>query len=375
MSAAWELGGWWARARQPGSVYASTLRFFLAKTARQFRPAWMRVVPNLMLHQGVRWLEETRLIAPRLRHRLLRPISIGLQLTRHCNYRCEFCTVNGLISDGDGAGALSLAEFEQLLQRPLLSRCARLGFTGGEPLLAPDFFAIVRAAKRRIPIVTLNTNFSLIKLHLDALNASELDMINISLYQPNQHLVRRYAAQLSSRMYRRLSFVVNEREPFHHYRRIGEVAQLAVEAGFQALYLQNYLAPSPLLDRDSPRASRAAALQPVRRDDREYAEIRRQVEARYGRQLAIAWPVFAREAAPVRRACRQPDTQILVDREGALAPCCILDADSRFGSAHHGEGWNSDELAAIRRGLKDPQAALADACRDCPFVETDMYDA
>ncbi len=353
-------------------VYASTLRFFLSKAAREFRPAWLRAAPNLLLHLTLRQLEDRGLAAPVLRHRWLRPVSIGLQLTRHCNYRCAFCTVNDLVTDGDGTSALTLEEFRRLLRQPLLSRCARLSFTGGEPLLADDFFAIVREAKRFVPVVTVNTNFSLIKKCIDELNACGLDMINVSLYEPNHLLVRKFADKLSPRMYRRLSFVVNERDAFHHFRRIPEVAQLAADLGFQALYLQNYLPPSNL-DHASLRSANPQACAPLQGDNRELAEMRNAVESRFGGRLAIAWPSFARSEG--RPRCRQPDTQILIDRDGALAPCCILDPDIRFGSAFEPEGWNSHEFVEIRRGLKQPGADPAPVCRSCPFVHKDMFDA
>jgi MoaA/NifB/PqqE/SkfB family radical SAM enzyme len=357
-------------------VYATTLRFFIRKAAREFRPAWLRAAPNLVLHAGIRRLEEWRLVAPLLRHRWLRPISVGLQLTRHCNYRCTFCTVNDLVADGDGTTALTLDEFRSLLRQPLLSRCARLSLTGGEPLLAADFFAIVREAKRFVPIVTVNTNFSLVKKSLDALNTCGLDMINVSLYEPNELLVRRFAPKLSRNMYRRLSFVVNERDGFHHFGRIPIVAQLAVDLGFQALYLQNYL-PASTLDHGSLRAANGQSLEPVERRNPQFAALREEIQNRFRGRLAIAWPAFAEAEAgtEARPRCRQPDTQILIDRDGALAPCCILDPDTRFGSAFKPENWNSPAFVEIRRGLKQFGAPLSPACHSCPFVYRDMFNA
>ncbi|HZV00782.1 MAG TPA: hypothetical protein VFF73_28965 [Planctomycetota bacterium] len=50
------------------------------------------------------------LVPPAL-HGALRPISVIIQVTRHCNYRCQFCIVNELVTDADGSQAISLAEF------------------------------------------------------------------------------------------------------------------------------------------------------------------------------------------------------------------------------------------------------------------------
>lgn len=354
-------------------VYLSTRRFLLRKSLRELRPRWLRVVPNLTLHWARSTLEQHGLIAPALRHRHLRPISVALQLTRHCNYRCMFCTVNDLVSDGDGTSAVTLVDFRRLLGRPLLSRCVRLSLTGGEPMLAPDVFAIIREAKRRIPVVTMNTNFSLIKRQVDAVNDSGLDMINISLYAPNELLVRKFSPKLSPRIYKRLSFVVNPRDRYHHFARIPEVAQLAVDLGFQALYLQNYLPPSDL-DRSSPRLENQTSLSALRTYDESFEAIRADVERRFAPLLAIAWPSLPGGDDGVRR-CRQPDTQILIDPDGSLAPCCILDPAPRFGNVHSPEDWSSDAMASVRRGLKVRGAPLDAGCRNCPFLSKDMFDA
>lgn len=361
-----------------GDVYQSTRRFFLRKVLREFRPRWLSVVPNLAMHSACMALEGHGPLPVTVRHRWLRPISVALQLTRHCNYRCSFCNVNDLVSDGKGTEALSLGEFRFLLRRPLLSRCARVSFTGGEPLLAPDFFAIVAEAKRRIPIATLNTNFSLVKRHLDALNGSGLDMINISLYEPNQALVRQFAPKLDASIYRRLSFVVSGNDPFHDIRRVPEIARMAVELGFHALYLQNYLEGATGYDHSSPRANNPQPLASLTLGDTVVDDVRRRVTEEFGAKLAIAWPSFVPRTSPatrVRPRCRQPDTQILVDRDGLLAPCCILDPAAVFGSVHGEAGWNSPAFVAIRHGLKGKGAEIDPACRSCPFVDVDMFDA
>lgn len=354
-------------------VYRDTLGFFARKCAREFRPAWLRAAPNLALHRALMIAEGRGWIAPRLQHRWLKPVSVALQLTRHCNYRCEFCTVNELVSDGDGSNALTVAEFDRLLENPLLSGCARLSLTGGEPMLAPDVFRIIALAKKRIPIVTMNSNFSLIKLHLDTLNRSGLDMLNISLYEPNEKLVRRYAGELAPGIYRRLSFVVNTVDDFHSIERIPDVVELALQSGFRALYLQNVLEPTAM-DHGTPRLQNAERVRPIDAADRRLSEIRRQVESSARGHLAIAWPSLGVRSDGPRR-CRQPDTQIMIDRDGILAPCCILDPHRDFGSVWDAENWNSPGFVDVRRGLKCQGEAIAPACEGCPFLSLDMFDA
>ncbi|HZV00783.1 MAG TPA: radical SAM protein [Planctomycetota bacterium] len=67
--------------------------------------------------------------------------------------------------------------------------------TGGEPLLVPHIFDLVHEAKKRVPIVTVHTNFSLVKKRLAELKESEIDMLSISLYEPISVSSRRRPAR------------------------------------------------------------------------------------------------------------------------------------------------------------------------------------
>jgi len=82
------------------------------------------------------------------------------------------------------------------------------------------------------------------------------------------------------------------------------------------------------------------------------------------------------KAAPAdgRPRCRQPDTQIKIDRDGNLSPCCSMDPKPEYGSVHSKEGWNSDLFVQVRRGLKVPGANVASTCAGCPFLYMDLYD-
>lgn len=357
-------------------VYQSAQRFFLGKALRELQPAWFLRLPNMLLRQEELRAEELGLIDPRVTHRWLKPVAVILQVVRHCNYRCKFCLVNELVSDGDGATGITVEAFQRLMDAPLLSGCLRLGLTGGEPMLVPHVFELVRIAKRRIPVVTMNTNFSLVKPKLEQLNASGIDMLSISLYEPNQGLIKKLAPQVSPRIYRRLTFMLNQQEAFHHVRRIPEIAEMAVELGFKSLHFQNFLPPRDGFDLHSPRSENEGTYVSVARDNPEYLRLREETERRFGDRLAIAWPVFEDAVAPTGRPrCRQPDTQIAMDLDGNLAPCCQVDADPKYGNAHSPEHWNSEAFQAVRRGLKVEGAPLHPVCEGCPFVHKDLYEA
>jgi MoaA/NifB/PqqE/SkfB family radical SAM enzyme len=85
------------------------------------------------------------------------PSVAGLELTYSCNVRCRHCYVNGL-----GGEELTLNEYRRLIDDLYDLGRFCLVFTGGEPLLRPDFFDIVAYANRKRFLKVLFTNGTLI---------------------------------------------------------------------------------------------------------------------------------------------------------------------------------------------------------------------
>jgi len=105
-----------------------------------------------------------------------RPARADIEPTTYCNFRCPHCPTVARPKQSDGAAAsgasprahLSLSDFTRILdQLPTVYRVKLVGL--GEPLLNPDFFDMVRAARRR-GVRVLTTNGSL----LDAERRREL---------------------------------------------------------------------------------------------------------------------------------------------------------------------------------------------------------
>ena len=144
----------------------------------------------------------TTLGVPLVPHRLVSPAtqppSIGpvidsygrsatdlrVSLTDRCNLRCTYCMP---------AAGLPWSAAELLLQPDEIVRLVRIGvvrlgvtkvrFTGGEPLLAKHFEAIVAAtaALRPRPELALTTNGVLLAKHAEPLARAGLDRVNVSL--------------------------------------------------------------------------------------------------------------------------------------------------------------------------------------------------
>lgn len=97
---------------------------------------------------------------------------LDIELTERCNNRCVHCLINRPEDDREAESR----EIETAFVLDLLGQAAALGclavrFTGGEPLLRPDFARLYTAARRLGMQVVLFTNARLITPELAALLA------------------------------------------------------------------------------------------------------------------------------------------------------------------------------------------------------------
>jgi len=92
------------------------------------------------------------------------PARADIEPTTFCNFRCPHCPTVARPAAGSGAPQrvhLTLADFDRILdQLPTVYRIKLVGL--GEPLLNPEFFDMVRAARRRRMRALTTTNGSLL---------------------------------------------------------------------------------------------------------------------------------------------------------------------------------------------------------------------
>ena len=100
------------------------------------------------------------------------PIFIGWALTYSCNKNCEYCGIKSL-DDKE----LSFSEISHIIDELSEMGCARINFTGGEPLLRKDLLYILRYAKKKRIFATLSTNGSIFDKDIFA----EADEISVSI--------------------------------------------------------------------------------------------------------------------------------------------------------------------------------------------------
>ncbi len=96
--------------------------------------------------------------------------AIDIELTERCNNRCIHCYINRPENDPEAEAREMGTEFViDLLGQAADLGCLSVRFTGGEPLLRPDFEDLYLAARRMGMQVTLLTNARLITAKLAAL--------------------------------------------------------------------------------------------------------------------------------------------------------------------------------------------------------------
>jgi len=104
-----------------------------------------------------------------------KPLTMLLLINRGCNLRCVFCD---LWEDFEN---MPLAKILPLLDQAVEIGTRTLVITGGEPLIHPDIWTVVAAAKSRGLSVNITTNGTLINKHWDALTQSGVDSLSFSL--------------------------------------------------------------------------------------------------------------------------------------------------------------------------------------------------
>lgn len=112
------------------------------------------------------------------------PLSGTLELTERCNMACLMCYINQPGNSQEvAARELSLAQVKDILDQLLSAGCLSVLFTGGEPLLRPDFCDIWRYAKQGGLLASLFTNGTLLTPRIaDCLAEWRPATLEITLY-------------------------------------------------------------------------------------------------------------------------------------------------------------------------------------------------
>ncbi len=104
-----------------------------------------------------------------------KPLTLLFLINRGCNLRCTFCDL------WEGKENVGLADAERLFEEARAIGTKTVVLTGGEPLLHPQFFEIVSAARARGLSVNLTTNGTLVERHWQRIVDSGIDSLSMSI--------------------------------------------------------------------------------------------------------------------------------------------------------------------------------------------------
>lgn len=115
-----------------------------------------------------------------------KPLILTLLLTYSCNLKCPFCGQDDIRrkKDFNGSMQLSLEQVEQILDDAAAAGIKNVNLWGGEPLLHPDIFKIIKAVKKRYMRCFMVTNGVLLEKYADEIIESKLDFLQVSVDAP-----------------------------------------------------------------------------------------------------------------------------------------------------------------------------------------------
>lgn len=319
------------------------------------------------------------------------PQELQVEVTGACNLRCRMCLVSYRPALGKTSGAMDLAAFTELVDSlPALRKVTMQGL--GEPLLAPDFFAMLELLASRGISMGFNTNGTLltrekaerlVELGVDWLHVS-LDGATAATYEDVRRrsqfeLVRKNIAGLmdvlrvsgAERPEVELVFVAMRR----NVHELPALVRLAAGLGVPTVWVQNlshsFSDTDPSGDyREIREYAEEEALWAERNEEAErlFAEAER-VAAATGVRLRLP---RLEDAERVRSAgepgCGWPFDSAYVTHDGKVQPCCaVMGADRAVLGDVRADGfervWGNDAYRDFRAGLLSDEPPAV--CRGC----------
>jgi len=298
------------------------------------------------------------------------PVAVMCNLTYRCPLNCKHCYV---ADPGPGAAELDLDEYRDLFDQLAAMETLFLTFSGGEPLLRPDFLDILAAARERHFAVRVFTGGAALDERLAAeIAALHPIAVEISLHAATPALHDEFVGAAGTwdhavAMARRLrelgaNVVLKMNVMNFNYHELKEAFEMARSLGAEFRY-------SPYLSAANDGSTEPTAL---RMDDEQLRE--------YFRTLK-GWAVGPAKdgdacdeelSSPVRYnhralSCLAGFNNCSIDPYGTVWPCVSLPfALGNVRAKPLAEIWRGDEVERVR--------ALTDAVvEECASCELDRY--
>lgn len=111
------------------------------------------------------------------------PLFVTWLATYECNVACKFCSTHSLKKQFPEE--ISLARAREIAYEMVKAKTYAVGFTGGEVLLWPHLFDVVKILKKHKIVVYIVTNGLLLKEKVDEIIESGIDYIVVSIDSDN----------------------------------------------------------------------------------------------------------------------------------------------------------------------------------------------
>ena len=282
------------------------------------------------------------------------PIKLTVEPSNSCNLRCPAC-MTGAGERGRSTRPLDLALFERLLAE-LGDYLFQVELTNwGEPLLAKDFCAFVRAASRRGISTTTSTNLSLPfdRERAEAVVASGLHVLGVSIDGARQETYEQYRVGGDLETVLRNCRLLVEAK-----RRLGSTTP--------ALVWEFHVFPHNVADVEPARAMAA--------------DLGMEIAVSKGWVVGPEW----KSADDLQFYLGNPQPFpclflwqfAVVNNDGGVAPCCGAfyreDDMGTLAGASFRDVWNGQRFREARRLYRDRAGASAASrssiCYDCPIT-------
>jgi MoaA/NifB/PqqE/SkfB family radical SAM enzyme len=289
------------------------------------------------------------------------PFSMTFILTHRCNFRCDYCDIPDAAGD-----EMTAAEFCRAIDELADIGLARASFSGGEALLRRDALDIIRHARGRGLMTSLNSNAWLAGEQIDEL-AAVLDLLVISLDGPEavHDLVRRRGSYdrvlrvLDAARGRDLATATITVVSRANLGVVDEVLDLAERHGFRAYFQPAYN------DCFRHGGGLDAALGPA---------IFEELAARLARARAAGRPVGASPGYLERLArgpafgdcstCNAGRYFATVMPDGKVVPCHLTSTDHAFADGRR--------IGFARAFRELPRPKAGPGCAISPYQESDL---
>jgi MoaA/NifB/PqqE/SkfB family radical SAM enzyme len=304
------------------------------------------------------------------------PVHLNLAFTFRCVAACPHCYFLQKDYAFDKGAQISGTMIEWILEASFAQKIASATCGGGEALLHPDFFDLIKVIRRRVPHIQVVTNGLSLqndKIMQNLLKQEELANIHVSLDAVDE---TGYVEAKGLKSADFQGICANIRTITEHFRdnskvrigasfvvtpdntsRIAEMIALAEKLGVSYCHLTTLHIIKPDADMSG-------------NGDEMPAEYNKVLGNEKYRVNVILQPPLLKKY--LQYYCDSLNSHLCMSPDGIIAPCCHIPWDVRYGEVLHTSGnpVNNPLIMAMRRsfveaGQRGDDTLLLGECRNC----------